>query len=63
MTYRIKNRDRMPYEATLIKYYRGVMQRVRRLHSPVTEHDGWVLCTHCRHIYPCPTVDALDGGA
>lgn len=46
-------------EATA-KEHHDTIVRVRKLHKPV-ENAGLTECDGCKWIYPCETIQALDG--
>lgn len=43
----------------LINRYKQAVERVRKAHKP-TEPNG-DYCPQCGDVYPCPTIQALDG--
>lgn len=42
---------------TLVKSQSKAIQRVQELHLPNPDS----ICTQCGFLYPCPTIEALDG--
>lgn len=47
---------------------RGLLAEVERLQAQLDAtsalhcRDEWLdVCVHCRHLYPCPTTEALKG--
>ena len=62
----------MPIISTALEKAEAAVNRVRALHAPISKtvfdgisfvpHDTLTDCGWCDTTYPCPTVQALDGG-
>ena len=47
-----------------LKELEGSVKRVRELHEPVPctdEGECCQICDYCGYVYPCMTIEALDG--